>query len=174
MVVIGGLRLYGSRVVLRRIVEADLGRLLQILLEPEISQWWRDYDVERLRADTLHDAHTTSLAVELSNGEIIGLILFAEELDPHYKSASMDISLATAYLGQGLGPDALRAVARYLFAERGHHRLTIDPAVVNTRAIAAYEKTGFRPVGVLRHHELGPGGVWRDALLLDMLEGELR
>jgi aminoglycoside 6'-N-acetyltransferase len=169
-----GLRLSGSRVVLRQIVEADLGRLLQILLEPEISQWWRDYDVERLRADTLHDAQTTSLAVELSSGEIIGLILFAEELDPHYKSASMDITLATAYLGQGLGPDALRAVARYLFTERGHHRLTIDPAAINRRAIAAYEKVGFKPVGVMRLYELGPGGVWRDALLMDMLEGELR
>ncbi len=99
--------------------------------------------------------------------------MFTEELDPYYKSAGLDITLATTYLGQGLGPDALRAVARYLFTERGHHRLIVDPAAINMRAIAAYAKIGFRPVGVLRSYELGPGGVWRDALLMDMLEGEL-
>jgi aminoglycoside 6'-N-acetyltransferase len=169
----GELRLSGSRVVLRPIVEADLEPLLQILLEPEIAQWWHDYDAERLRADTLDDACTTSLAVELPNGEIIGIVMFTEELDPYYRSAGLDITLATSCLGQGLGPDALRAVATYLFRERGHHRLTIDPAVINTRAIAAYVKIGFRPVGVLRSYELGPGGQWRDALLMDMLEGEL-
>lgn len=126
-----GLRLSGSRVVLRPIMEADLGHLLQILLEPEIAQWWHDYDAERLRADTICDARTTSLAVELLNGEVIGLVMFAEELDPYYKSASVDITLAAPYLGQGLGPDALRAVASYLFNERGHHGLTIDPAAIN-------------------------------------------
>jgi aminoglycoside 6'-N-acetyltransferase len=52
--------------------------------------------------------------------------------------------------------------------------LRLSGSRVVLRAIAAYEKVGFKPVGVMRRHELGPGGVWRDALLLDMLEGELR
>ena len=45
--------------------------------------------------------------------------------------------------------DAIRTLARYLFEERGHHRLIIDPAVTNERAIGAYEKVGFRSVGVM-------------------------
>ena len=47
-------------------------------------------------------------------------------------------------------------LARYLIQERGHHRLTIDPAADNAPAIRAYEKVGFRPVGVLRSYEQGP------------------
>lgn len=39
-------------------------------------------------------------------------------------------------------------LARHLFDERGHHRLVIDPAAANTRAIRAYERGGFsRPLG---------------------------
>jgi aminoglycoside 6'-N-acetyltransferase len=57
---------------------------------------------------------------------------------------------------------------------RGHHRLTIDPAAANARAIRAYRAIGFRDVGVMRRYERGPDGEWRDALLMDMLAGELR
>jgi aminoglycoside 6'-N-acetyltransferase len=57
--------------------------------------------------------------------------------------------------------------------ERGHHRLTIDPAADNERAIHAYEKVGFRRVGVMREYWRDAGGVWRDGLLLDLLAREL-
>jgi aminoglycoside 6'-N-acetyltransferase len=33
---------------------------------------------------------------------------------------------------------------------------------------------GFRRVGIMRKYERGPDGVWRDGLLMDMLEEELR
>jgi aminoglycoside 6'-N-acetyltransferase len=62
---------------------------------------------------------------------------------------------------------------RYLIDERGHHRLTIDPAADNAEAIRAYEKVGFRPVGVLREYWRAPGGAWRDGLLMDLLASEL-
>jgi aminoglycoside 6'-N-acetyltransferase len=85
----------------------------------------------------------------------------------------MDIFLAPDRHGQGLGTDALRTLARHLIDDRGHHRLVIDPAVANTRAIGAYEKLGFRPVGVMRQVERSPDGEWRDALLMDLLADEL-
>jgi aminoglycoside 6'-N-acetyltransferase len=75
--------------------------------------------------------------------------------------------------GCGLGGEAIRTLAKYLFDERGHHRLIIDPAVTNERAIRAYERIGFRRVGVMREYERGAGGTWHDGLLLDMLKGEL-
>lgn len=56
-----------------------------------------------------------------------------------------------------------------LFDDRGHHRLTIDPAADNGAAIACYRKVGFRDVGVMRAYERRPDGSWADGLLLDML-----
>lgn len=63
---------------------------------------------------------------------------------------------------------------RHLFDERGHHRLAIDPAATNERAIRAYERVGFRPVGVKRQYERGPNGLWHDGLLMDLLTSDFR
>ncbi|MDO9174319.1 MAG: GNAT family protein, partial [Actinomycetota bacterium] len=122
---------------------------------------------------TLDAEDTIPFAIELQ-GELVGLIMFAEQTDPEYASAGIDITLDAGCIGQGLGSDALRTLARYLFETVGHHRLTIDPATANERAIAAYRKVGFKPVGVMREYELGADGTWHDNLLLDMLAGELR
>jgi aminoglycoside 6'-N-acetyltransferase len=109
-----------------------------------------------------------------AGGQVVGSIQYYEETDPMYRHAGMDIFLAMAHQNQGLGSETLRLLARYLFEERGHHRLIIDPAVANERAIRTYERVGFRRVGVMRRYERGPDGVWRDGLLMDMLAGELR
>jgi aminoglycoside 6'-N-acetyltransferase len=97
------------------------------------------------------------------------VLLVTEEEDPDYRHAAIDITLVGESIGRGLGPDALRAVATYLFAERGHHRLTIDPAAANARAVRAYEKTGFQRVGIMRQYQRGPDGTWSDGLLLELL-----
>ena len=102
------------------------------------------------------------------------MIIFSEEPDPYYRHASLDIALNTGCAGQGLGTDTLRTLCRHLFTERGHHQITIDPAVANERAIAVYHKVGFRDVGVMRAHEKGADGSWHDNLLMDMLEDDLR
>jgi aminoglycoside 6'-N-acetyltransferase len=67
----------------------------------------------------------------------------------------------------------VRTLARHLFEERGHHRVTIDPAAANARAIRSYERVGFRRVGVMRRYWRDPDGEWQDGLLLDLLAGEL-
>jgi aminoglycoside 6'-N-acetyltransferase len=68
------------------------------------------------------------------------------------------------------GRDDVTALA---VRERGHHRLTIDPAVTNTRAVRADEKAGFRPVGVMREHWTDEHGVRHDGLLMDMPASDL-
>lgn len=107
------------------------------------------------------------------DGLVIGAIEYGEENEPDYRHASIDIFLDAARQGRGLGGDAIRALAGYLFAERGHHRITIDPAAANERAIRAYRRIGFQPVGIMRAYERGADGTWHDGLLLDLLAGEL-
>jgi len=163
----------GDRVTLRPLMEADIEPLARIVTEPEIAKWWSGYGADRLRTEMLHDERVTSFAIELDR-RLVGVILYQEETDPDYRFASVDVTVDTAHIGHGFGTDALRTLARYLFDERGHHRLTIDPALVNKRAIRAYEKVGFKPVGVMRRYERGPDGVWRDSLLMDLLADELQ
>ena len=75
---------------------------------------------------------------------------------------------------ESLVAEAERTMARYLIEVRGHHRLTIDPAAANERAIHVYEKVGFKRVGVMRRYERGHDGTFHDGLLMDMLADELR
>jgi len=86
----------------------------------------------------------------------------------------MDLFLTTKSQNQGVGREALRLLARHLFEERGHHRLVIDPAASNARAIRAYEAVGFKPVGIMRMYERGPDGTFHDGLLMDLLTEDLR
>jgi aminoglycoside 6'-N-acetyltransferase len=165
--------LRGERLLLRPLRESDRERLVEILREPEVVRWWGGYevDVRDLVREILDDVETVALGIEVA-GELVGLIQYEEENAPDYRHAAIDIFLATTWQGRGFGPEAIRILARYLFDERGHHRLTIDPAVANERAIRAYERVGFRPVGVMREYERGPDGVWHDALLMDLLATE--
>lgn len=103
-----------------------------------------------------------------------GGIQYQEELSPKYRHAGIDIYLGERWQGRGLGAEAIRLVARFLFERRGHHRLTIDPAVENTRAIASYARVGFRPVGILRQYERQADDRRHDGLLMDLLRDEFR
>ena len=49
----------------------------------------------------------------------------------------------------------------------------LEGKAANTAAIRAYEKAGFKPVGVMRQYERLPGGEWHDGLLMDLLADEL-
>ena len=164
--------LQGERVTLRPVAGDDLERLVAIIQSPGVREWWWEADdPERLRASLPNDG--SAFAIELA-GELVGWLGFDEENDPGYRHASIDISLDPRAQGQGIGPDALRTVIRWLADERGHHRFTIDPSASNERAIKAYSSVGFKPVGVMRRYERGAGDPsFRDGLLMDLLIDEL-
>ena len=164
--------LRGERVLLRPGGPEDAEKLIRIRKEPEVARRWGSEDIE----DEVREGFVGTdegFVIEV-DGEAVGAIQYGEEEDPMYRHASVDVFLATSHHGRGLGTEAIRLLARHLFEDRGHHRLTIDPAADNAAAIRAYEKVGFRPVGILRGYERGPDGAWHDGLLMDLLREEFR
>lgn len=162
-----------SRIQLRPVVEGDRKSLSAILAEPDVARWWVHEDVPTTVAGVFDDDDEVRLAIVVE-GVVVGLIQYAEENTPDYRHAGLDLFVGGAWQGRGIGPDAIRLVARYLIQVRGHHRLIIDPAVDNERAIRAYEKVGFQRVGVMRNYERGADGRWHDGLLMDLLREEFR
>jgi aminoglycoside 6'-N-acetyltransferase len=164
--------LRGERLTLRPLAEEDLDRLVLLLADPSVRRWWGTIEgSDALREDLRHDDGAFAIEVD---GEVAGWLGVAEENEPDYRHAALDIALGAGHQNRGLGSEALRIVISWLIRERGHHRFTIDPAVANERAIRAYAAVGFRPVGVLRRYERGPDGTWEDGLLMDLLAEELR
>ena len=164
--------LTGKQVTLRPVRAEDEARLMEIFSDTEVARWWGD-PAKSVR-DTIEIPEGESHFLIELDGDAIGYIQSYEEGDPMYRHASIDISLRTGWQGKGLGPDAIMTLARFLIERHGHHRLTIDPAAHNTRAIKAYERVGFQRVGLMRQYERGPEGEWHDGLLMDMLAAELR
>lgn len=158
--------LAGDLVVLRPMEEGDTDALRALLATPKVAAWWGHLPDDFPLRD---EPDATPLTI-LYDGEIAGLIQFEEELEPAYRYAAIDVFVDPRRHGRGLGTDAVRAVVRHLVEDRGHHRITIDPATDNAAAIRCYEKVGFRPVGVMhaawREHTTGE---WRDALLMELV-----
>ena len=165
--------LVGDRVTLRRGNADDVDALQAILAEPSVARWWGEPETRETILETFDGSDDSVLLVIEVHRELAGGIQYWEETDPDYRHAGIDVYVGERFQDRGLGTEAVRVLARYLFDVRGHHRLTIDPALANERAIRAYEKVGFRRVGVLRRYERGPDGTFHDGLLLDLLRDEL-
>jgi aminoglycoside 6'-N-acetyltransferase len=165
--------LQGKLVRLRPASRDDIPDLVRIRQQPEVYEHWRGGDdlVAAVEED-FDEPDSTPYVIEV-DGRVVGWIQWAEETEPDYRHASMDIYLDASIHGRGIGTDAVRTLARHLIDDHGHHRLTIDPAAHNPAAIRAYTKVGFRPVGITRQSERGPDGTWHDGLLMDLLADEL-
>jgi aminoglycoside 6'-N-acetyltransferase len=153
---------------LRELRPGDDAELLRIHRAPAVARWWGEPDEGFPWSD---DPEGHRLVIDL-DGRVAGMTEYHEEPEPRYRHASIDLFLDPSLHGRGLGPEALRQLVRHLIDERGHHRITIDPAASNTAAIRAYEKAGFARVGVMRDYERDPDGLgWHDAVLMELVAG---
>jgi aminoglycoside 6'-N-acetyltransferase len=156
-------------VILRPLEPGDVAELRRIRAAPEVIQWWDRVEDGFPLSD---EPEATRLTIEV-DGAVAGMVQFSEEEEPKYRHASVDLFVDPALHGRGLGAEAVKRVVRLLIEERGHHRITIDPATGNVAAIRAYEKAGFKPVGVMRKSERDADGEgWHDSLLMELLAEE--
>jgi aminoglycoside 6'-N-acetyltransferase len=166
-------RLVGARVTLRPGVPEDVAELHRILSEPSVASWWGEPESDDdISANLLGQGESLLLVIEV-DGAVAGGIQYTEVSDPMYHSAGIDIYLSGQWQGRGLGAEALTLLVRFLLRERQHHRLVIDPAAANERAIRCYQSVGFRPVGIMRQYERGVDGLFHDGLLMDLVVGDI-
>src|SRR3954452_8901774 len=97
--------------------EPDLRRIVRT---PEVRARWGDEPDGN--GWPLDDPTLTRFAV-LVGTTVAGMVQYAEELDPMYRHAGIDIFIDPAVHGRGIGRDAVRTVARRLVHDLGHHRL---------------------------------------------------
>ena len=163
--------LNGDRIVLGPMTGDDVDRVVELNTLPEVARWWSPRDLTYVRAKVRRE-DLAYWVVEL-DAEMVGFVQAYEETNPEYRHAGLDLFLHPRVHGRGLGQDVVRTVCRQLIA-RGHHRIVIDPAAANARAIRCYEAVGFQRVGVLRSYWWDHSEErWADGLLLELLAGEL-
>ncbi len=140
----------------RPVTPDDFPRLRRWLEKPHVARWWPDAEagVAEIAAG-LEEPGFAAYLVHVGGRPFAYLQVydpFAEPGHPYRDqpigSRGLDTIIGvSAMRGRGHGPGMLRAMAERLFAA-GAPRLLIDPDPANERAIRAYEKAGFRHLGV--------------------------
>jgi aminoglycoside 6'-N-acetyltransferase len=160
------IELAGEIVRLTPLAPGDADALRAIRRDPAIEEWWDPLEPDFPLAD---EPESTRFTIH-HDGEVAGMIQYWEETEPKYRYAGIDIFVAPAHQGRGVGTEAIRLIVRHLLEDIGHHRLTIDPAAHNAAAIACYTKAGFEPVGIMRLAERSSDGrSWHDALFMELV-----
>ncbi len=139
----------------RPVTAKDFALLERWLAEPHMAEWWDD-PAEELAAIR---EHMDSVSVEPLIVELNGKpIAYLQSYDPHleddhpygdqpFGTLGLDLSIGEPELvGIGHGSALLSQFIEELFNE-GTPRVIIDPDPANKRAIRAYEKAGFKPIG---------------------------
>jgi aminoglycoside 6'-N-acetyltransferase len=130
---------------------ADLPLIDRWMAEPHVAEWWPDGSDEialvlEERAIAARDGEvpeTDAYIVHLDGRPIAYLQCWR---DPSGKRGLDQFIGEPALLGQGHGSAFVRAFCDRLFAE-GVPAVTLDPDPSNARAVRAYLKAGFRPIG---------------------------
>ena len=118
--------------------------------------------------------HGLSLfSIETVAGLLVGGCVL-ECVAPEDRAGYLGIYIGeAAYRDGGYGTDAMRVLCRLGFDVMNLHRIGLEVFATNERAIHVYEKIGFA-VEVRRRDADFRFGVYRDAITMGLLEGELR
>jgi RimJ/RimL family protein N-acetyltransferase len=92
--------------------------------------------------------------------------------DAKNRDYRLAILLGRPYWNQGFGREILAFFTAHAFLELGVHRISLQVAASNARAINCYRAVGFKEEGRLRQAVFCAGG-WHDDLLMGMLREDL-
>ncbi len=180
---IGTKTLNTARLILRRFTPDDA--------EDMYRNWASDPEVTRFLTWSCHSSPEASRALLLeweglyANGGYfnwaiadketlkaignIGVVKINEEID----SAEIGYCLCHKYWGQGIMPEALTAVLRFLFEEVGMNRISAYHDVNNPKSGRVMEKSGMKYEGMLRQAAKNNQGIC-DIVLRAALREEWR
>jgi RimJ/RimL family protein N-acetyltransferase len=168
-----------SRLRLRAFEEADAG---------PFHEWWNDAalvawqstgflrpvtaaeNLARLKG-WVKDSLIYCCAETLEERQLIGTVNLWGA-DAKNRACQLAIIIGRPFWGQGFGREMVGFITRHAFVELGVHRIGLQVAAENERAIKCYRACGFREEGRQRE-ATWQNGRWQDELLMGMLAGEL-
>lgn len=160
---LSGVVLETERLILRGWQEDDLAHLFAYASVPgvgEMAGWphHRTLDDSRTVLQRFMEQKDVFAIVHKNHDKVIGSVgihnSWANQ-DPEYTNLRIkDIGFVVAkdYWGQGIAPEAVKAVIDYCFAELGLDAVTCGHFVTNKRSQRVIEKLGFQYVKTMNLH----------------------
>jgi len=177
------MQIVGDKVVIRPMRKEDLPVVLRWWNDPEVMYYANDNpnpckslqeleeEFEKEKSEWLESM--ARFVIETKDGTLIGNIMY-RWYRPDIRSVYTGIFIGEKeYWGHGYGTEAIKLFLRYLFVDKGLHKVAVTVSDFNKRAIRAYEKCGFRKDGVLRDNAM-INGKFVDHIVMSILEDEYR
>lgn len=149
-----------------QVAASSTGNAAEAAPVPEItaSEWER-----RLAED---DGRWRFVIEALDDDRFVGICNLKDH-HPTNRRAAIGIRLLEEEWGRGFGTDAVRLLLRFAFDDLDLHKVALDVVADNDRAIAAYERCGFR-VDARRRQARFRDGRAKDVLDMSILDREWR
>jgi [ribosomal protein S5]-alanine N-acetyltransferase len=174
-------RLETERLVLRWLRMEDADFILKEWGDLVVTHYMRDEDPLKTREQAeemlqhLQKPETFPVlrwwGIELkAEGTLIGTIGYCA-WDRRHHHAEVGYDMWPAYWGQGLMPEALRAVVQYGFAEMELNRVQATTHTENHRSQRVLEKLGFQREGILREFYCRDG-IYNDQVQFSLLRSD--
>ncbi len=161
--------------------EDDIDRLLGWVTSEEEHFLWtasalsypptREAFQKQMRESAVRGYRLFFKAADRDSGNVIGHLELGA-IDRQNRSTRIGrVLLAPEARGRGLGEAIMRAGLTQAFGEMGMHRVDLWVFESNVRAIACYERVGFRHEGVIREAFRAGEEYW-SFLIMSVLESE--
>lgn len=165
---------------IRELTENDAFLLVEWLSNPTVLQYYggrdRPHDFEMVRESFLQQDDETRCIVEYDS-QAIGYIQFYaldDEGKKEYGYTDMKEKIygtdqfigEASHWNQGIGKLLVSAMIDYLIHVLEADKIVMDPQTWNTRAVACYEKCGFKKIKLLPKNEWHEGEL-RDCWLME-------
>jgi aminoglycoside 6'-N-acetyltransferase len=167
-------------ITVRKLEMKDEELLVSWLSNPKLLEYYegrdRPHDVVMVRKHFYMDDDETRCIFEYHR-KPIGYIQFyqlEEESRNEYGYNNSDVRIygmdqfigETEYWNKGIGTKLVKSMIDYLINYNKADKIVMDPQAWNERAIACYEKCGFKKVKLLKEHEKHEGR-HRDCWLIE-------
>ncbi|MER6953047.1 MULTISPECIES: GNAT family protein [unclassified Streptomyces] len=163
---------------LRPVSEGDLSMLELFMVDPEAAgpfAWFGWTDPGRFRRRWAENGMLSAdggYLMVTADTDTLGFVAWRKVVTvPHSYYWNMGIQLLPQAQGRGVGTQAQRLLARYLFAHTPAARIEAHTDVENIAEQRALEKAGFTREGVLRS-VIFRDGRWRDSLSYSVLRDD--
>jgi RimJ/RimL family protein N-acetyltransferase len=146
-----------GKIVLRLREPKDRPLVSAASQDPETQRWLEDEPIPVSGVHAFRDPRETwaqgerapFVIADPATDRALGLVSLRVVADG---TGSVAVSVFPEGRGQGIGPAALRLIARWAIAESGFQRVEAEADVANTASRRMIEKAGFVREGILRDH----------------------
>jgi len=165
--------LKGDHVTLRPADDSDPPRFVPWFADMEVTRYLGRRTAVALYQEVdffkrVGESKTDVLWMIEADGAAIGAIGIHQIDWPNAHATTGIVIGEKSAWGKGFASEAMRLRTRYAFRELNLEKLMTEVFVTNPASRRALEKTGYRTVGIHRHHFF-TGGRWHDVWLAELL-----